>query len=81
MVPVCICGGCGRTIEKKFVYCPWCGQSKVSYENQDSMEILFDKLEEMQKDTHRKRLIKMEQELAILEKDLSILVLSAEMHK
>lgn len=81
MFPVSVCKGCGRTIESKFVFCPWCGQSKVSYENQDSMEILFDKLEEMQKDTHRKKIIKMEQELAILEKELSILVLSAEMHK
>ena len=47
MFPVSVCKGCGRTIESKFVYCPWCGQSKVSYENQDSMEILFDKLEEI----------------------------------
>ena len=38
MFPVSVCKGCGRTIESKFVYCPWCGQSKVSYENQDSME-------------------------------------------
>ena len=33
MTAVCVCGGCGRTIEKDYVFCPWCGRSRVTDED------------------------------------------------
>ena len=60
MIPVCICGGCGRTIEKEFVYCPWCGQSKISMmSEEDRMEEIFNRLEEIQNNSRVEKIEKM----------------------
>ena len=40
-----ICCGCGRTIERDFIYCPWCGHLRVKIESKeyvDSMANHFD---------------------------------------
>ena len=68
-------------IEKKFLFCPWCGYSRVSHEDEESLEMLFSQFEENQKDNRRKQLYEMERQLDNLEQELSCLVLSAEMHK
>ncbi|MCR5612222.1 hypothetical protein [Treponema sp.] len=82
MIPVCICGGCGRTIEKEFVYCPWCGQSKLSTMSEsDKMDEIFSRLEEMQYNDRTERIEKIGNRLDALEKELDALVLCAEMHK
>ena len=31
-----ICSGCGKLIDNKFYYCPWCGYSRVQKETEDS---------------------------------------------
>lgn len=80
MNSMAVCKGCGRTIDSRFSYCPWCGKSKLSAET-DSLEVLFNRYEERQKNSRRQQLYEMEQELDKLENELSILVLSAEMHK
>lgn len=80
MYNISVCNGCGRTIEKKFLYCPWCGYSRVANE-EDSLELLFNCYEENQKDNRRKQLYELERQLNDLEQELSVLVLSAEMHK
>lgn len=82
MVPVCICGGCGRTIEKKFVYCPWCGKSKVSFSyNDEHIEQVFRRLEEVQGQDKQNRIDEISKKLKSLEEELDILVLCSEMHK
>ena len=80
MYNMCVCKGCGRTLEKKFVYCPWCGYSRVSHD-EESLDVLFNQFEENRKDVRRKQLHEMERQLEDLEQELSVLVLSAEMHK
>lgn len=82
MVPVCICGGCGRTIEKKFVYCPWCGKVKVSFSSNDEhIEQVFRRLEEVQGQDKQNRIDEISKKLKSLEEELDILVLCSEMHK
>ena len=80
MYSLSVCKGCGRTIKKGFLYCPWCGYSRVSNDD-ESLDVLFNKFEQIQKDNRRKQIMEMERDLEALEKELSILVLSTEMHK
>ncbi|MCR5437119.1 MAG: zinc ribbon domain-containing protein [Treponema sp.] len=75
-----VCTGCGRTIDKEFIYCPWCGFSRVSHES-DSLDVLFNKYEQMHREIRRRQLSDMEKQLDEMEKELSVLVLSTEMHK
>ena len=78
---MCICGGCGKLIDKRFFYCPWCGKSRVTQEKDDSAELRYAKFKEKQFQKRYNQLEKMEEQLDDLEHELSILVLSAEMHK
>ena len=80
MYDICVCKGCGRTLEKKFVYCPWCGCSRVT-DNEESLDVLLNHYEENRREQRRRQLYEMERELDDLEEELSVLVLSAEMHK
>lgn len=80
MNTVAVCKGCGRTIDGTFSFCPWCGQAKVASEEK-SIEVLFNRYNEKQKEARRQKLYEMEKELEVLENELSILVLSTEMHK
>ena len=81
MYSISVCQGCGRTIQKDFLYCPWCGFSKVSESKEDSLDVLFNKFAQLKKDSRRKQLCDMEKKLDDMERELSVLVLSAEMHK
>jgi hypothetical protein len=81
MKAVCVCRSCGRTIERDFIYCPWCGLSRLQENDAAVLENVFHQLEEKQADDRSRRLHKLEEELDMLEKDLNMLVLSAEMHK
>lgn len=81
MKSVCVCRSCGRTIENEFIYCPWCGQSRLAEDEKSVLDSVFRQLEEKQSDDRQRRLRRMEDQLMELEKDLDMLVLSAEMHK
>lgn len=82
MSPVSVCSSCGRAIEKQFVYCPWCGQTKVSsFAEYTHMDEVFERLEKLQSDDHINRIEKMESRLDDLQKELDALILCAEMHK
>lgn len=86
MIKFSICNSCGRFIDEKFMYCPWCGFSvseKVSEHKieQEKIDRMFDKLEEMQNQSIKKKIIAMEQKLDALEDELTVLVLNAEIHK
>ena len=80
MYNISVCKGCGRTLNKDYLYCPWCGYSRVSHD-EESLDVLFNQFEENRKDVRRKQLHEMERQLEDLEQELSVLVLSAEMHK
>lgn len=83
MYNISVCKGCGRTMDTEFLYCPWCGYSRMAHNQieDDSLEDLFARYEKLQKDTRRKHLQEMGRQLDELEKELNVLVLSAEMHK
>lgn len=80
MEAVCVCKECGRTIEEQFIYCPWCGVSRIGINSEAVLDSVFQQLEKKQSDDRVRRLRKLETKLQELEKDLDILVLSAEMH-
>ena len=82
MTAVCVCGGCGRTIEKGYVFCPWCGRSRVAMEeSEEAAQSAFERVEEERYERYFSRLEKMEQKLDELERCLGVLALSSEMHK
>ncbi len=82
MTAVCVCGGCGRTIEKDYVFCPWCGRSRVTDEDcEEAIDSAFECIEEKQMEKYFERLEKMEKKVDALVTDLNALALSAEMHK
>ncbi len=81
MYSISVCQGCGRTIQKDFLYCPWCGFSRVSENKGDSLDDLLNKFAQCKKDSKRQHLCDLERQLDDMEKELSVLVLSAEMHK
>lgn len=76
---MCICDNCGKLIDNKFFYCPWCGYSKVAQEKEDSLQLRLSQLKEKQKAARQSQIDRMEAELDALEKELNVLVLSAEM--
>ena len=76
-----ICHGCGRTVDSSFLYCPWCGFSRLNNRETDSLDEVFRQLETVQQKNCESRLEKMYSQLEELEKELDMLVLSTEMHK
>ncbi|MBP5519308.1 MAG: hypothetical protein J6X84_01840 [Treponema sp.] len=78
---MCICVGCGKLIDKRFFYCPWCGYSRAEKSEEESSELRYAKFKEKLQEKRYNQIEKMEEQLDSLEKELSILVLSAEMHK
>lgn len=77
---MCICKQCGREIHKEFLYCPWCGDSRASYE-EDSLDVLFNRYKTLQNISRKKQLQIMQMQLNELEEELSVYALSAEMAK
>ncbi|MDE6068582.1 MAG: hypothetical protein K2F89_06495 [Treponemataceae bacterium] len=75
MTAICVCGGCGRTVEKNYVFCPWCGHSRVC---DDDAKEAADSVQEMNVEERIERraarLDEMEKKLDALEKELKILI-------
>lgn len=79
---VSVCHDCGRTIEKQFVYCPWCGLHQKAEESMSEiLDPMFDRLEIIQNKNRLLRINKIGNSLDELEKDLSMMVLQAELSK
>ena len=76
-----ICKSCGRTIDSEFLYCPWCGESRLEPEDRESMDAVFNRIIELQNSEREEKLSKMKNRLDELDKELSNLVLSVEMHR
>lgn len=82
MTVICVCGGCGRTVEKNYVFCPWCGHSRISDEDgKEASESVQEMNVEEQIEKRVARLDEMEKKLNDLEEELNILILSTEMHR
>ena len=81
MYNICVCEGCGRTIDNDFLYCPWCGFSKISHNKATSLDAMFNYYEKSIRDNRRKHLYEMKKEIDELEEELSVMALSAEIHK
>ena len=82
MTAICVCGGCGRTVEKNYVFCPWCGHSRISDEDgKEASESVQEMNVEDQIEKRVARLDEMEKKLNDLEEELNILILSTEMHR
>ena len=78
---VTVCRGCGRTIDNDFIYCPWCGYSRVASDDSASLEAVFNQLEQLQNDSRNRQISEMEKQLDDLVHELDAIVLSAELHK
>ena len=81
MKPITVCRGCGRTIDNDFIYCPWCGYSRVASDDSASLEAVFNQLEQLQNDSRNRQISEMEKQLDDLVHELDTIVLSAELHK
>jgi anaerobic ribonucleoside-triphosphate reductase len=78
---ICVCVTCGRTVDSNFIYCPWCGQSRLEEHDNDSSDIFINYLIELQNEKRNRQLDNMETKLDRLDMELSSLALSVEMHK
>ena len=69
---VCICQNCSRTIEKEFLYCPWCGEKNHNTSNDEEIiEQVFSQLEKKQGEGIQKRISSMKNKLSELESELN----------
>ena len=80
MQSVAVCLGCRRTINKEYLYCPWCGLEKTGDHGLETLDSVFDKLEMLQYQDKMKYIEKLEAELAELERELDNITLSTELH-
>lgn len=72
MDSVRVCAGCGRIIEGRFLYCPWCALAQKSRAERNGIDAVFDQLETVwEKACAQKRLSRMEAQLDALEADLA----------
>lgn len=76
-----ICVGCGKLINNNYYYCPWCGFSKVAQESQEALNLRYEQYRQNCYNRKLSQIEKMEEQLDNLERELEVLVLSAEMHK
>ncbi|MBQ9909650.1 MAG: zinc-ribbon domain-containing protein [Treponema sp.] len=67
---VCICNHCGKTIERNFVYCPWCGKENSEPSDSRVLENVFSQLEAKQADDRNSRVRRIEIKIAEIEKGL-----------
>ena len=74
-----VCSGCGREIEKNFVYCPWCGIQLIKKESREYQNLFFEQVEQERRTEQEQKLQSVGKQLDELEKELDVLVLCAEL--
>lgn len=67
---VCVCNHCGKTINREFLYCPWCGTENSEPDNKAVLDNVFGQLEKKQANDRFSRVKKIETKIAELEKGL-----------
>ncbi|MGI5174569.1 hypothetical protein H0R92_13340 [Treponema sp. OMZ 840] len=71
MQSVGVCRFCGRTVDGSFIFCPWCGFSRINGERAfPAGGEVFQRLEDLQEKSVSGRISKMEQSLNEIEKDV-----------
>ncbi|MBQ5491163.1 MAG: hypothetical protein IIT68_03795 [Treponema sp.] len=81
MEKLCVCKECGRVIDREFIYCPWCGDARMDIRERNSMDAIFDRIVESQNQYRDKRVESLLGRLDELDRELSTLALSVEMHR
>ena len=74
-----VCSGCGREVEKNFVYCPWCGIQLIRKESREYQNLFFEQVERKRRTEQEQKLQNVGKQLDELEKELDVLVLCAEL--
>ena len=74
-----VCSGCGREIEKNFVYCPWCGIQLIKKESREYQNLFFEQVEQKRRTEQEQKLQNVGKQRDELEKELDVLVLCAEL--
>ena len=74
-----VCSGCGREIEKNFVYCPWCGIQLIRKESREYQNLFFEQVERKRRTEQEQKLQNVGKQLDELEKELDVLVLCAQL--
>ena len=67
---VSVCSHCAKTIQKEFLYCPWCGTQNAEPSDKDVLETVFSQLEVKQSNDRITRVKKIENKIAEIEKSL-----------
>jgi hypothetical protein len=71
-----VCAECGRMLDERFIFCPWCGANRMQPGCSRT-----DACGKFYRREQQRRMSCMESTLDILEKELSVLALSEEMHR
>lgn len=74
-----ICSGCGRTIQRNFVYCPWCGNQTARSGSNRSIENSYEVIQDLRYNEQEKKIESVGRQIEELEKELNILVLSTQL--
>lgn len=68
---VCLCHNCNKTIDRDFIYCPWCGERNALADDKNEIfDKVFAELEKKQVADISKRISSMKTKLSELEEDL-----------
>ncbi|MCR5606102.1 MAG: hypothetical protein K6F69_04710 [Treponema sp.] len=73
---VCICPGCNRTINKEFLYCPWCGTCRMNMEDKSAMDAVFEKMENLVSENRSKKINRLRNHLDSLKEELDTICLN-----
>ena len=74
---VCVCNNCRKTIDRDFLYCPWCGTQNAEPDDSMVLNHVFSQLEERQTNDRLSRVKKIETKIAEIEKSLKELGMSS----
>ena len=67
---VCVCSHCGKTIQRDFIYCPWCGVENSEPSDNSVLENVFSQLERKQANDRVSRVRRIETKIAEIEQSL-----------
>ena len=73
-----ICAECGKVVEKEFNFCPWCGNKK---NENDELSVYNDSRERINSEYKKHKINDMTKKISELERELTVLVQSAEIEK
>ena len=74
MKPETVCCGCGKTIEKAFVYYPWCGHLRNSLEKREFFDTMENEFDYAYFNEKSKYIESIEKRLQLLENELDVII-------